>query len=286
MERHPNWYSIVRYSPSALRGEIVNVGVIVHSPESGEIFYKLIKNTNTKLKSILVDKNSLELYKVHYDFIDFYIKKSMKNEDLFLTSSGVNLFETLAGALPKQLILSEPTFALTDSPKALLNILLDTYIGKEFLITEDLTHTNVRHYVKTVFSERKLLDTKIKANAKIYPFPEKRLINFNVDFVYKNGIVNFMQTIPSKDNIKNWFNKLYSFMDSYNNEAIYNILIDSQSQIMYDDAFIEMVELLKEKATLERFKTVDVHSTDFEILCNKIDTDGRPIDEFQHELVM
>ena len=30
MERKPVWYSIIRYSPDDIKGEIINVGLIMH----------------------------------------------------------------------------------------------------------------------------------------------------------------------------------------------------------------------------------------------------------------
>lgn len=283
MERTESRYSIVRYSPDSHRGEIINIGVILHVPLNNKIYYRIIDQNNLKIKSLLVNKNQLELYKVHHDFLDFYLNKAIKNDDLFLTS---DLFYTLNSNMPKQIQLTESTYSITSEPEALLNTLLSTYIGDEFLETNDQSSIKVRTYVRTEFKNRNLLGTKIEANAKIYPFPDKNLINLNVDFVYKNGVVNLMQTIPTKDNMKNWFTKLYSFMDTFDKSSVYKVLIDSKSELMQDATFLEMVEFLRTKATPERFQTIDINSPEFIELCLKIEADGKPLDSFRHELIM
>lgn len=289
MERLKSQYSIIRYMPEKLRGEIINIGIMIHTPledNNNNIYYKIISPNNTKFKSLFINKNANELYKVHFDFLNFYLAKAMKNEDIFSNS---NLFLHLQEVLPSQIMLSEPTFAFTQEPKSLLKSLLSTYIGDEYLISEDIKNINIRSYVKEKFDEKNLIDTKVKANAKIFPFPDKKLINFNVDFVYKNGVVNFMQTLPSKENLKNWFNKLYSFIDNYedtNKDSIYKILIDSKSAVIEDEVFIEMLDFLKEKVSADRFQTIDIHSKDFVNLCLKIENEGKFIEEFQDELVV
>lgn len=283
MERTKSRYSIVRYSPDSHRGEIINIGVILHLPLNNKIYYRLIDQTNTKIKSLLFSKNQLELYKVHYDFLDFYLNKAIKNDDLFLNG---DLFSTLSNAMPKQIKLTESTYSITSEPETLLNNLIATYIGEEFLDVADQSAIKVRTYVKTEFKNRNLLGTKIEANAKIYPFPNQHLINLNVDFVYKNGVVNLMQTIPTKDNMKNWFTKLYSFMDTFDESSIYKVLIDSDSELMKDKTFLEMIEFLRTKVTSKRFQTIDIHSQEFLDLCLKIEADGKPIESFRDELVM
>lgn len=283
MERTKSRYSIVRYSPDSHRGEIINIGVILHLPLNNKIYYRLIDQTNTKIKSLLFSKNQLELYKVHYDFLDFYLNKAIKNDDLFLNG---DLFSTLSNSMPKQIKLTESTYSITSEPETLLNNLIATYIGEEFLDVADQSAIKVRTYVKTEFKNRNLLGTKIEANAKIYPFPNQHLINLNVDFVYKNGVVNLMQTIPTKDNMKNWFTKLYSFMDTFDESSIYKVLIDSDSELMKDKTFLEMIEFLRTKVTSKRFQTIDIHSQEFLDLCLKIEADGKPIESFRDELVM
>lgn len=138
--------------------------------------------------------------------------------------------------------------------------------------------------MRQVFDDRHLLDYKVKANAKIHPIKNKHSISYNVDFVYKNGVVNLMQAAPSKDNMYNWFNKLNTFLDNYNSEACYHVLLNTEFDKIEDQTFKEMVEYLIDRALEDRFQLVDINSKKFEDLCIKIENTGQLIENYQDEL--
>lgn len=284
MERFENWYSIVRYSPDVMRGEILNIGIIIHSPENNQIFYQFLKHNNPKIKSLLALQNSIELYKVHSDFITYYLDKALKNDDIFISSSNHRFFEHLKEVCPKEIYFSEPSFALTEDSSFLLKTLMSTYIGDEFLKESEVSQSKIRQYVRKAFDDRHLIDYKVKANAKIYPIKDKHSISYHVDFVYKNGVINLLQTAPSKDNMHNWFNKLNTFIDNYNSETVYHVLLNSDLKNIEDQTFKEMIEYLIERAPDNRFRLIDVNSNKFEELCNVIESTGQLIENFQHDL--
>lgn len=287
MERHESKYSIIRYCPDLLKGEVINIGVIIEDVTASKIHYKILKHTNPKIKSLFTDSKNIDLYKVNYDFITYFINQGMSNQNLFNPDSSSGFMEHLTSILPKQIKISESTFALTESPERLLKIIMETYIGEEFLMDESLAVSNVKKYVKEVFDNKELLDKKVKANTKVYPIKNKRSINFQVDFIYKNGIFNFMQAAPNNnDTLRSWFHKLFSFIETYKGEAAYYVLYDSLNTHSIDThTFYEMTEYLKEITPNHQFKILDVHSEEFVKLCEKIENDGQIVENFIEELV-
>lgn len=284
MERLANWYSVIRYSPDILRGEILNIGIIVNNVDSKELHFQFLKHTNTKLKSLLINQSSLELYKAHSDYITFYLEQIIKRDSIFVNATDNHIFNHLKEIVPSEIIFSEPTFALTGDSHALLNSLMATYIGEEYLVESEITQSKIRQYVRQVFNDKHLLDYKVKANAKIYPIKDKHSISYNVDFVYKNGMVNLMQAAPSKDNMHNWFNKLNTFIDNYSSETVYHVLLNSAVSEIKDQTFKEMVEYLIERAPENKFHLIDINSNKFEELCSKIEISGQLLENFQDDL--
>ncbi|MEK3996659.1 DUF3037 domain-containing protein [Psychrobacillus sp. FSL K6-2365] len=284
MERAENWYSVIRYCPDKLKGETINVGVILNNFDKQEVYYRLLSVSNIKLKALLQDSNSLELYKVYTDYLNYYFEESIQNQDIFFSSSIDAFYTNLKDIFPKGMTLTEPTFALTEDSEKLFNQLMDIYIGKVFLKENEKSKTNVKQYVRNAFSERSLINHKIKTNARINPIKNKELISFQVDFVYKNGVVNLMQVAPSKDNLHNWFNKLNTLVENYNSDSVYHVLMDDNIEEYPDKTFIEMIEYLRERTSTEQFRIVNIRSQNFIDLCEKIEQTGKYVSDFESEL--
>ncbi|MCS4440090.1 DUF3037 domain-containing protein [Clostridium botulinum] len=72
-------YSIIRYSPDQLKGEIVNVGLIFFSYGNKEVNFFMLDERSNKLKAIMNNSVELEIYKSYKDMIEFYLKKSKED---------------------------------------------------------------------------------------------------------------------------------------------------------------------------------------------------------------
>lgn len=82
MERQACWYSIVRYSPDELSGEVVNVGVIVHSVIHENILnYFLLEETSPKVRPLIRTKSDESTYKSFRDILDYYLKECLNTLD-------------------------------------------------------------------------------------------------------------------------------------------------------------------------------------------------------------
>lgn len=286
MEKTENWYSIIRFMPDKIRGEILNIGLIMHSPENGELKYQILDAQNDKLRSLLPNDVEFTTYKVLKEYAEYYLQSLQNHESLLLPDSfNTTFLMELNNKFPKEFILSEPTFSRTSDESRLFSRLLDTYIGEEFLKSQgSFTQINTKKYIKNVLEEKKLIGTKVKWNAKLTPIKDFRNMQFNIDFVYKNGVLNLLNAVPSsRDNLNNWFTKVNTVIDTYQKESGIYIFYNENDPINYDNTLKDMLIYLKSKD--ERIINLDVNSSEFKALCNKIETEGKAIEEFEKELL-
>lgn len=283
MERSQNWYSVIRYAPDNLKGEVINVGLLLHEQPNKKIHFHLLDQNNMKLKSLLGNADALELYKIHKDYVEYYLEKTSLHGNLFdVGRYDNNLLSSLTAVFPDEIKLSEPTFSLTSNVERLFNNLLEIYIGNDFLKSDESGSLTIKRYVRDIFEDKNLIGQKIKTNARIQPIKDKESISYTVDFVYKNGVINFMQTTPSQENINNWFSRLAVFIDNYKAESVYHLLLDSQNKDFPEKTFSEMLDFLKSKN--KNIHVIDIKTEAFEDLCHKIEQEGQMIEDFEGEL--
>ncbi|MGE7937352.1 DUF3037 domain-containing protein [Bacillus paramycoides] len=285
MDKQKNWYSIIRYMPSTIRGEVLNVGLMLHNPESGELKYQILDSNNTKLKCLLANDVQLETYRVHKEVIDYYLHTLPTEGTLLDPNAFTNAFlEELNSNLPNGFKLSEPTFSKTSNIDKLFKTLLETYVGKEFLLSvSDYLQVNTKKYIKKYFDDRNLVGTKVKYNAKLTPIKDIHDMQFTIDFVYKNGVINLLQAAPSnKDHLNNWFAKINTLLETYKKESGLYVFYDNNNPFHTDDLLWDMINYLQVKDP--RVKHLDINSNDFIELCNRIESDGQLIEDFESEL--
>ncbi|PHE61841.1 hypothetical protein COF68_15540 [Bacillus toyonensis] len=285
MERTKNWYSVIRYMPSELRGEVLNVGLMLHDPDSGDVKYQILDSMNEKLRAILANEVLQETYKVQRDYIDYSLKTVPVEETLLDPDAHTNDFLIeIAKIMPKEFSLSEPTFSKTNNKERLFKSLLETYIGEEFLDERDISvQVNAKKLMKQYFNNRNLLGTKVKLNAKFSPIKNINNVQFTIDFIYKNGVINFLQTAPSnKAELQNWFAKLNTLLEYYREDSKLYLFYDQKDVAHQDATLHDMIKFLKKKDS--RVDVLEVNSNDFVNLCNKIEAEGKDIEEFEKEL--
>jgi hypothetical protein len=286
LEKEKNWYSIIQYIPNNLRGEIINVGVMLHNPQEGKLKYNILDVNNGKMKSLLINDVLQDTYRIQKECIEFYLEKLPNQITLFDPNNYTNQFlEDLKEFIPNEFKLSEPTFSKTLDSDRLLSNLMEMYIGKEYLSA--IEHTNqvsTKKYIKDIFEQRKLIGTKVKWNAKITPIKNIKSMQYTIDFVYKNGIINFLQTVPTNtEQLTTWFAKLNTVLESYDKESNFYVLFNkSDLQNNNDKTLKDMLSYLKTKD--QRIFNLNVESKTFNNLCNKIESEGKNLEEFEKEL--
>lgn len=285
MARQAHWYSVIQYSPDKIKGEKINVGLILHQPQNEEVIIRMLDSSNPKIKSLILSSSNNKTYELESDYLKLYLNEIISKTKLGPRINDEYFLEYLKDDLPSNFILSERTFSLTSDSSKLLSNLLDTYIGRDFLDHDLITNQlkNVKTHVKEIFLENKWLGTKIKSNVKI----QSKIINnmtFNVDFAFKNGIWNLIYTVPnSQDRFTEWVSKTRTMLDIYEKESSILVLYDERDPMNKDKSIVQVIDFLKSKDP--RLEGVEINSTSFTQLCSKVETDAKNLVEVEYELI-
>ncbi|EOO23509.1 hypothetical protein ICM_05067 [Bacillus cereus BAG1X2-3] len=285
MDRRKNWYSVIRYMPDVYKGEVLNVGLIQHSPDNGKLQLKLLEHNNYKLKSLLYNQVLSNTYKVQKENVEYFFSKTQQqtNSVSVTAYSEEGFLSKISEQFPEQFILSKPSFSFTNNEEKFFNIMFERYVGKEFI--NNTISNSVRTYVKECFNSRNFIETKVKCNAKIYPIKEFNDYHFLIDFVYKNGIINYLQSVPgNKDTLNNWFNKMNTFINDNNSEIGIHFLYNNIELAENKEQVESYLSYLSKKDS--RVNLIDVHTPEFLSLCDKIEIEGKNLSEFEHELLV
>lgn len=286
-KRTASWYSIVRYCPNNLSGEIVNVGIILHS--SGEKIitkYHLIDENSLKIRAITDSQVELNTYKTYKETLEYYLKKSIENPfgavgEFQIASPTDEKF--LLGLHDhydqKKLTITKPKFSLTGNLNGFFNNLFETYVGKKYLIHEH-KHVSVKRYMKSVFEEQQLLDKKIVHDFTITPIKDLDNIKLNIDFGYKNGVWNYLQAIPTISGpSKNaeWFAKTKFMFENLDKDTKVHLLYRT-SEVKNEKDFLSMLNYLGHMNN--RISKLDLDDRNkVQQLCNIIRKDAHDVDE-------
>lgn len=285
MDRKQNWYSIIQFMPNNLRGEIINVGVLLHQPEDGSLKYKLLDERNPKIKSLLSNDVSVSIYKVNKDVIEHYLKNVSDFDTMF--EAGIyndSFLNSLSEYLPDGFTLSEPSFALSNNPDNLFKQLMINYIGKEFIyVDEKPAEVSTKRHLRDFFSKQNLLGTKVKPNVNLNPIKDLKGMLYQIDFVYKNGVINLIHTAPNtEEQLNNWFSRINTFSANYNSDSDIFLIYENNSLKKTDNTLIDMLSFLRNND--ERIHTIDFKSKDMMTLSNNIQNEGKYVEEFEKEL--
>lgn len=286
-KRTASWYSVVRYCSNNLTGEIINVGIILHS--AGEKIvtkYLLIDENSPKLKAITESQVDINTYKTFKDALEYYLNKSIENSFGIVGSLEIaspTNDDYLLGLhdyyKDKKLTVTKPKFSLTSNLEGLFNNLFESYVGKKYLFTEH-KHVSVKRYMKSVFEERHLLNKKVVHDYSITPIKDLGNIKINIDFAYKNGVWNYLQAIPSISGpTKNteWFAKT-KFMFENLDEGTKVHLMYRKSDVTNQKEFLNMINYL---TSLNNFVVkLDLDDKNkIDRLCGIIEKDAHDVDE-------
>lgn len=281
-------YSIIRYSPDEVKGEVINVGVILHNLEEKQAKYYMLDETSSKLKALTENKIEIDTYKSFKDTFEYYLEKS--KDDLsgvvgnisiasYYDSDFLNkLFENYNNC---NLFLAKPSIAYTKNVNMFFKSILNRYVGEKN-INKEVTTMTAKKYMKKIFEETKLLGPKIKADMFLNPIDNLKDLKVKVDFTFKNGVWNYMQTIPSSNSpTKNseWFAKSQLIIDMIKNKEAKLHLLYKNSDFEEDKTTIHLLDYLKLNNN-NKISTLDIDKKDnVENLCKYIDEQAEIIDK-------
>ncbi|KYD11056.1 DUF3037 domain-containing protein [Heyndrickxia sporothermodurans] len=282
------WYSVVRYSANELAGEVINVGVLLHTiGDKVNTKFLLLEEHSPKIKAISKSQVDLNIYKSFKDSLEYYLSKSVDNilGEVGEVVIGTPLVDDFLEKLfdhykDKKLSLTRPTFSLSSDPDTLFSRLFETYIGEKYLLS-DHKQVSVKKYLKELFEERKLLNKKVAHDFTLTPIKDLDNIKINIDFGYKNGVWNYMQTIPNLSGpAKNteWFAKTKFMFDNLDKDAKVHLMYRS-SDFTDEKEFFNVINYFSGLDSTRIFKFDLDDKFKVSELCNVIERDAHDIDE-------
>lgn len=276
-------YSIIRFSPDELKGEIINVGLVLHNIEDKSIKYYIIDEKSPKLRAVVENDVEINLYKTFKETLEYYINNS-KNDisgvvgEIYIASYYEEDYinKLYDYCKDKKLILSEPNIAYTKNEEKLFETILNRYVGKSNVEIEKANTMTAKKYIRKVFNSDENLRKRIENDKIIKPIKELTDLEIKIDFSFKNINWNYMQAIPKVNkNNKNedWFSKIQLILDgNIENSKIH--LLYKMSDIKSDEATVNLIKYLKKK-----YNSIEVHDIDQKIelenLCNYIVREGK-----------
>lgn len=265
-------YSIIRYSPDKVRGEIINVGVILHDVEKVETKFNILDENSPKLKSILESKVDINTYKSFKDVMEYYLTNA--NNDLSGTvgnkciSSYYSedfLIDLHTHFLEKNLFFSKPIFAITKDKDRFFNNIYSRYVRKDTL-NKSISTISAKDHLKHKFEELNLIGKKVKTDYKISPIKKIDDYKIKVDFTFKNGLWNYIQAIP-KNAASNmdWYSKLQVMSQNLDEHEAKIYLAYSENDLQEDQTVNTLINYL-----LQEHKNIDKLNIDNKVSLNNL----------------
>ncbi|MCR8979457.1 DUF3037 domain-containing protein [Brevibacillus laterosporus] len=288
MERKECWYSVIRYCNDPTAGELLNVGLVLHSSSDTHILrHRLLDDNNVKIKGISNSKVDLDAYKVSKEYIEFLFESTTNNLFVEANNSQTSVYEheylySLYKALSgENMFLSEPTYAKTDNVDHLFDSLFVTYIGSKFLnvIQRDV---NVKKYLRTIFEEKHLMK-KIRRDFTIKPISGlDEVIRVPIDFGFKNGIWNYMQIASLKHSGESrntdWFAKTKLLIDNYKDDMKLYLMYQTTQDIELNLETSQIINFLSKSD--ERVIPLDISDeSNVNSLCDYIEKEAHDLTE-------
>lgn len=272
--RSKGYYTIIRYIPDIYNGEIFNVGLILHS-EEGTVKFKFIEKEESKIKAF--NENNLNLYLSYKNKMNYYLENtqglvglvgelaiaSPKNEEFLSLMKDYFSNENITFTNPKPIISKD----IHNSFKGLYT----KYVGplEELSIKE-----NTKTEVTKLFEKHKYIGSKIKKNHKIKPIKNMDNIVMKIDFVYKNGVWNYLQVVPDLNTDKKKLDflaemKLFYSSINENDKVKFIYKTENKNEIRKLINYLEMLGPKTEEVNLINTIEVDNLLKDISLYANE-----------------
>ncbi|MBE6021691.1 MAG: DUF3037 domain-containing protein [Cellulosilyticum sp.] len=280
-------YSIIRYSPDALRGEIINIGLILYNHSDNSTISFLLDEKSPKLKAVLDNSVEYDIYKTDKESIEYYLKKTKDDisgvvGEVYIASCYDEkfidiLYKYFEG---KRLRLSQPAIAYTKSPKKIFDTILARYIGETNVPFGKTNVATVKKYMKHIIESNEKLKSRIITDKIIKPIDDLEDIQIKVDFTFKNGRWNYMQAIPNvsqqSKNIE-WFSKIELMLQNDEIKKSHIHLLYKKTDIITDIATYNLLKYLNKK--YENVDILDIDKKhDIDNLCKFIENEAQILD--------
>jgi hypothetical protein len=214
-------YTIIRYIPNILKGEFVNVGVILVCPEAGYQGLRAIPQFGEGTKAKLFE-GSDGLFVRHavsklQELLELNRASDLVGEE-GVTNKLLNFtgLATLQKMYNNNIQLSQPYSAATDNPEALLEKLYRDFVATTETKPkpERITRGVIRREVERKFADLDLFDAGLQKN---WELPSKSA--HIVDMAYKNGVWHCYQAISFATTHKGTISDVIKDTNSYRQAA-------------------------------------------------------------------
>lgn len=244
--------------PSDLKGEVINIGVIIHSfeDEKGFLKYHLLDENSVKLRAIIESSFEVDEYKSFKNVLEHYLSQ---DENMFGEVGGVDfgsihnedfLNQLYKSFENKKLFFSEPMISRSSNIDKLFEVIHNRYVGKGLLL-KDEKNINVKKYVRQVFEDEGVLDKKVKQNLSIHPIKELEDLKINIDFSFRNGVWNYLQAVPAvsgPSRTAEWFAKINLLLESLEDDEDTMVhLIYRSSEVNSEKEMLATIDYLLSK---------------------------------------
>lgn len=182
--KHCRFY-VVRYAPDIVRGEFINVGVFLYSPEQ-KYLGCLFTSDSRRLKRFHPQAD-LEMFRSLQEVFEEQIQDNVDNLEGYL--------ESLGSSLSNLIQISGPESLLTEEPALEIRILFDRYVGgAPTTEVQENTRLRIRRLMKAAFVKAGILERlERRIPAARYTFPGDPL---RFDYGYRpNGKIKLLHAL-------------------------------------------------------------------------------------------
>lgn len=123
----PCLYSIIRFMPFAETEEFANVGIILCAPKKGQIFYKLAKGNDARVKTFFRDDR---IYPTSKDALVTELKFARDNLTFFASPEKIStFFHSFVDTRESIFQFSDARVIMTEAPATMLETLYDRFVN-------------------------------------------------------------------------------------------------------------------------------------------------------------
>lgn len=260
-------YSIVRYIPDYLKGEVINIGLLMYNYSERTVRSFLLDDKSFKIKAILNNEVECDIYRTDKEILEYYLEKSKEDISgmvgkVYIASYHEKNFlnKMYEYYKDKNLILSEPNIAYTKNEEKLFDAILKKYVGDKYIETEKTSVLTAKKYMKKIFEDNANLKKRIKSDVIIKPILGMDDLEIKVDFSFKNGTWNYMQAIPrviQHNKNLDWYSKVELMLNCDQAKEAKIHLLYKTSDVVHDRATYNLLVYLSKK-----YSNVDLHDVD------------------------
>lgn len=253
-------YSIIRFMPDVYNGEILNVGILGHD-ENGKVHFKLISEESNKIKSF--GTNIKKNYRFIKEKIEYYLTNTTGTVGYvgnisIATPVKEDFIEKIIDYFTDNYIsFSKPRWIKSININNIFNSLYFRYTGD---IIDKKIEVNTKSQVSDIFKQRNLLGIKVKKDYK-KPLKDFEDITLKIDFIYKNGVWNYIQVVPKLDSNQKKVDFIGEIKLLFEN-------IDSNDKVKFvyeDESKAELIEILNHIKSKNIIEKIDFNNK------NKVD---------------